>query len=237
MIARLDESFQHIRRFTADASHEMRTPLTVLRGELEVMAQRQSLDDETRETLGSALEETERLAQIVESLLTISRLDAGEAWMERSSFDLTALVTSTVEQMRLLAEDRNISLGCQSNGAVTVEGDRARIKQVVVNLLDNAIKYTPEGGAVDVSIGTDTDQAVMRVEDNGIGIPEEARSHLFERFYRVDKARARQMGGAGLGLAIVKSIITAHGGQVTVESVEGRGSCFQVQLPLTVQGR
>ena len=237
MIARLDESFQHVRRFTADASHELRTPLTVLRGELEAMAQRRSLDAETRETLGSALEETERLAQIVESLLTISRLDAGEAWMEGSSFDLTALVTSTVEQMRLLAEDRDISLDCRSNGAVTVEGDRARIKQVVVNLLDNAIKYTPEGGAVDVSVGTDADRAVMRVEDNGIGIPEEARSHLFERFYRVDKARARQMGGAGLGLAIVKSIVTAHGGQVTVESAEGRGSCFQVQLPLTVQGR
>jgi heavy metal sensor kinase len=232
MIARLDESFQYISRFTADASHELRTPLTVLRGELEVMAAGERLDEVSRDTIGSALEETERLSRIVESLLAISKLDAGEAQMDRASFDLAELTTTTVEQMRLLAEDRDISLGCKTNGAVTIEGDRARIKQVIVNLVDNAIKYTPEGGEVRVLVGAEIDLAVVQVEDDGAGIPEEALPHLFERFYRVDKARSRQMGGVGLGLAIVKSIVTAHGGKVTVESAEGRGSRFCIQLPL-----
>ncbi len=233
MIGRLDESFQYIRRFTADASHELRTPLTVLRGELEAMAQRPRLDDEVRDTVGSSLEETERLARIVESLLAISRLDAGEAQIERIRFDLAELITTTVEQMRLLAEDRNIALSCETNGNVTIEGDRARIKQVIVNLVDNAIKYTPEDGTVKVIVGVENNRAMMRVEDNGTGIPADALPHLFERFYRVDKARSRHMGGAGLGLAIVKSIVTAHGGQVTVESTEGKGSGFRVELPLT----
>lgn len=232
MIARLDESFQYIRRFTADASHELRTPLTVLRGELEALTQRPHLQAETRETLGSALEETERLARIVESLLTISRLDAGEAQMERVSFDLAELTSATVEQMRLLAEDRNLTLSCETEGSVTIEGDRARLKQVIVNLVDNAIKYTPTGGAVSVTVGLENQHAVLQVADNGTGIPVEAQAHLFERFYRVDKARSRQMGGTGLGLAIVKSIVTAHGGQVLVQSREGKGSRFRVELPL-----
>jgi len=156
--------------------------------------------------------------------------------MERIRFDLAELASTTVEQMRLLAEDRNITLGCATNrnvtGAIRIWGDQARIKQVIVNLVDNAIKYTPEGGAVRVVVGIEDNHAMMRVEDNGAGIPADALPHLFERFYRVDKARSRQMGGAGLGLAIVKSIVTAHGGQVTVESAEGRGSRFRVQLPL-----
>jgi heavy metal sensor kinase len=237
MIARLDESFQYIRRFTADASHELRTPLTVLRGELEAIAQRPQypqhtgLDSEARDTIGSLLEETERLSRIVESLLAISRLDAGEAQMEQVNFDLAELAATTTEQMRLLAEDKNLSLVCETNGAVEIEGDRARLKQVVVNLLDNAIKYTREGGEARVSVRSENSRALLEVADTGIGIPAEALPHLFERFYRVDRARSRQMGGVGLGLAIVKSIVAAHGGQVTVESEEGRGSRFRVELP------
>jgi heavy metal sensor kinase len=241
MVARLDESFQYIRRFTADASHELRTPLTVLRGELEAIAQRPQypqrtgLDSEARDTIGSLLEETERLSRIVESLLAISRLDAGEAQMEHVNFDLAELVAATTEQMRLLAEDKNVSLVCETNGAVDVEGDRARLKQVVVNLLDNAIKYTGEGGEARVSVRSENARALLEVADTGIGIPAEALPHLFERFYRVDKARSRQMGGVGLGLAIIKSIVAAHGGQVTVESAEGHGSRFLVELPLACE--
>ena len=231
MIARLDESFQYIRRFTADASHELRTPLTVLRGELEAMAQHPRLNEEMRDTVGSSLEETERLTKIVESLLAISRLDAGEAQVERIGFDLAELAVMTTEQIRLLAEDKNIKLEVETNGMAPFEGDPARIKQVIVNLVDNAIKYTPEGGEVRVSVRAENGHVVLLVEDNGTGIPAEALPHVFERFYRVDKARSRQMGGAGLGLAIVKSIVTAHGGQVTVESDEGRGSRFRVSLP------
>jgi len=233
MIARLEEAFHYIRRFTADASHELRTPLTVLRGELEAMAQQPQLAPEVRETIGSVLEETERLTKIVESLLAISRLDAGEAQMERMQFDLADLVATTTEQMRLLAEDKNISLYCDAAREVEVEGDRARLKQVVVNLLDNAIKYTPKGGSINIRVKATKGSAVFDVEDNGIGMPAGALPHVFDRFYRIDKARSRQMGGAGLGLSIVKSICTAHGGWVEVESSEGQGSRFRVELPLS----
>jgi two-component system phosphate regulon sensor histidine kinase PhoR len=148
-------------------------------------------------------------------------------------FDFAELAATTTEQMRLLAVDKNVSLICETNGVVEVEGDRSCLKQVVVNLLDNAIKYTGEGGEARVSVSSENAHALLEVADTGIGIPAEALSHLFERFYRVDRARSRQMGGVGLGLAIVKSIVTAHGGQVTVESEEGCGSCFRVELPLT----
>jgi heavy metal sensor kinase len=232
MIARIEHSFRHVNRFSADASHELRTPLTVLRGELEAIAQRPDLPLDLRETIGSTLEETERLSKIVESLLAISRLDAGEALMTRERFDLTELVTDTADQMRLLAEDKQISLKCTVAGSVEVEGDKGRVKQVLVNLVDNAIKYTGEGGKVEISVSPNTGDAVLEVADSGIGIPSEAIAHVFERFYRVDKARSRQMGGAGLGLSIVKSICTAHQGRVSVESTEGKGSRFTVELPL-----
>ncbi|HXG67799.1 MAG TPA: heavy metal sensor histidine kinase [Blastocatellia bacterium] len=232
MIARLDDAFQHISRFSADASHELRTPLTVLRGELEAVAERQPLAQEVRETLGSALEEAERLTKIVESLLAISRLDAGEARMERTRLDLAELAAATTEQMRLLAEDKDISLRYEGAAGVEVEGDRARLKQVVVNLLDNAIKYTPPGGSVRVMVRTDGDRAVLEVRDSGVGIPADALPHIFKRFYRVDKARSRQMGGTGLGLSIVKSICAAHGGRVEAQSVEGEGSRFRAEIPL-----
>jgi len=178
------------------------------------------------------LEETERLSRIVESLMAIARLDAGEAKVERAHFDLAELASGTTEQMRLLAEDKNIALRCEAKREVRVEGDRSRLKQVVVNLVDNAIKYTPAGGHVGVKVYASSGCGVLEVNDTGMGIPPEAAPHIFERFYRVDKARSRQMGGAGLGLSIVKAIVTAHGGQVRVESVEGKGSRFLVELPI-----
>ncbi|MEW6736641.1 MAG: ATP-binding protein [Acidobacteriota bacterium] len=232
MIARLEEAFQHISRFTADASHELRTPLTVLRGELEAFAKRPRLNSEERETIGSMLEETERLSKIVEKLLEISRLDAGEVKMANEKFNFTELVISTVEQLRVLAEDKSIAIQFDTTLQVNIEGDRSRLKQVIVNLLDNAIKYTPEGGSVNVRISLVNRHALLEVTDNGAGIPTEALPHIFERFFRVDKARSREMGGAGLGLSIAKSICTAHGGQINVESVEGKGSRFQIMLPL-----
>jgi signal transduction histidine kinase len=222
----------YVSRFTADASHELRTPLTVLRGELEAASGQPEVAPHLRETIESALEETERLSRIVESLMAISRLDAGEARMEHDVLDLAELAANTTEQMRLLAEDKEIALRCESEEPVGVEGDRARLKQVIVNLVDNAIKYTPAGGLVGVKVRASNGRAMLEVNDNGVGIPAEALPHIFERFYRVDKARSRQMGGAGLGLSIIKAIVTAHGGQVRVESVEGRGSRFLVELPV-----
>ncbi len=232
MIARLNDTFQNSKRFVADASHELRTPLTILRGELETMAEDPRLDLEWRERAGSLLEETERLSRIVEQLFTLSRLDAGEAQTEWSRFDLAELARSTAEQMNLLAEDKRISIICDAGQPVMVEGDRARLKQVVVNLLDNAIKYTPKSGAIQMHIHAVNGHAVLEVEDNGRGIAPDALPHVFERFYRVDRTRSGEAEGAGLGLSIVKSIATAHGAEVGVTSIPDVGTRFSVKLPL-----
>jgi heavy metal sensor kinase len=232
MVDRLDHAFQYSRQFMADASHELRTPLTVLRGELESFVQGSQLPADWRERLGSALEEVERLTSIVEGLFAISRLDAGEAQAEWVRFDLAQVAASTADQMYLLAEDKRIELTCAASKGVWISGDRARLKQVVVNLLDNAIKYTAEGGAVTVSVSSMDGKAVLEVADNGVGIPAEALPRIFDRFFRVDKARSRELGGAGLGLSIVKSICAAHHGRVEANSTPGQGSRFRVELPL-----
>jgi heavy metal sensor kinase len=232
MITRLEDAVQSSKRFVADASHELRTPMTVLRGELESLAQDIELRASTRESLGSLLEEVDRLAEIVESLLALSKLDAGEAIGETVRFDLGELVKTTAEQMSLLAEDKKITVACNAAPDVVIEGDRARMKQVVVNLLDNAIKYTPDGGRVTLRIARDADDAILEVADTGIGIPSDALPHMFKRFFRVDDSRSREQGGAGLGLSIVKSICAAQGAEVNVTSTPGGGSCFRVRQPL-----
>jgi heavy metal sensor kinase len=234
MIERLEAAFQHSRRFIADASHELRTPLTVLRGEIEDCVQDPALPEETRVRLGSALEEVERLALIVEGLFAISRLDTGEAQAKWARFDFADLVAATSDQMSLLAEDKEIKVEGQYAAGLIVEGDKSRMKQVVVNLLDNAIKYTPRGGSVKLTVGRKASHAVLEVEDSGIGIPQNALPRVFDRFFRVDDARSRELGGAGLGLSIVKSICSAHNGRVDVTSTEGKGSCFRVELPRAV---
>lgn len=232
MIGRLEDAIQNSKRFVADASHELRTPLTVLRGELENLGQDARLDAAARDTIGSMLEEVERLTHIVEGLVALSRLDAGDAKTEWVPFDLAELAATTADQMSLLAEDKGISVACNAVEGIRVKGDRARIKQVVVNLLDNAIKYTATGGSIQLTVTRQNGHAILDVGDSGIGIPAGDLPHIFERFFRVDKARSRDLGGSGLGLAIVKSICVAHGGQVKVESTEGRGSHFKVELPL-----
>jgi signal transduction histidine kinase len=232
MIARLEDALEHNRRFVADASHELRTPLTIMRGELEGIVAGAAHTSETQESAASVLEEVERLARIVEGLFAISRLDTGEAQKQWQPFDLSELAVSTAEQMCLLAEDKEISIITNAPVAVPVAGDRARVKQVVVNLLDNAIKYTQAKGKVQLNVNAAGGKAILEVADNGMGIPAAARPHIFERFFRVEKARSRELGGAGLGLSIVKSICIAHGGQVTFQSTEGAGSCFKVELPL-----
>jgi len=232
MIIRLDEAFQHNRRFLADASHELRTPLTILRGELEAMVRAEQLDADTREKIGSLLEEVERLAHLVENLFALSRLDAGLAQNKHQAFDLSKLVSAASEQMCLLAEDKKLQISCHAPEPVLVAGDRARVKQVIVNLLDNAIKYTPAKGRVKLFVFAREREAVCVVCDDGMGIPAEAIPHVFDRFFRVDAARNRDSGGAGIGLSIVKAICLAHGGRVEVESTQGQGSTFRVFFPL-----
>jgi heavy metal sensor kinase len=232
MIERLDEAFQHINRFSADASHELRTPLTILQLELEGIAQSHRGESGLGDHIGSALEETHRMSRIVESLLAISRLDAGEVKMEKVHIDLGDLVASTASEMALLADEKAIRLRTLGTTGVCVEGDKTRLQQVIVNLIDNAIKYTHEGGRVEVSVGREETVAVLEVSDNGPGIPADCLPHVFERFYRADKARSRASGGAGLGLSIVKAICAAHAAEVTVSSQPGQGTCFRVELPL-----
>ena len=232
MIERLEAAIHGSKQFVADASHELRTPLTVMRGELEALAQDRQLKGETREALGSVLEEVDRLAEIVEGLFALSRLDAGEAHSEWVRFDLAELVGSTAGQMSLLAEDKRVRLTTAVATPVFVEGDRARLKQVVVNLLDNAIKYTPGGGEVALNVRREGALAVFEVTDTGAGIAGDALPHVFKRFYRVDDSRSREGGGAGLGLSIVKSICAAHGAEIEVTSAPGTGSTFRLKQPL-----
>jgi heavy metal sensor kinase len=232
MITRLDDAFQNSKRFVADASHDLRTPLTIMRGELESFAEDGRLDSELRDRAGSMLEEVVHLGKIVEQLFTLSRLDAGEAQTEWTRFDLAELAKTTAEQMNLLAEDKGISIACDASHPVPVKGNQVRIKQVVVNLLDNAIKYTHAKGVIQLRVLASNGHAVLEVEDNGIGIPPEALPHVFERFYRVDKSRTADSESAGLGLSIVKSICIAHDAEVEAQSAVGSGSCFRVKLPL-----
>jgi len=172
------------------------------------------------------------MSHIVESLLAISRLDAGEAKIEMTRLDLGQVAAATTDQMRLLAEEKSIRLTSSVASDVYVEGDRSHLQQVVVNLVANAIKYTQEGGEVEMHVRRNANAAVLEVVDNGAGIPSYALPHVFERFYRADKARSRESGGAGLGLAIVKAICTAHGAELHVSSKEGKGSIFSIELPL-----
>jgi heavy metal sensor kinase len=235
MISRLEDALAYNRRFSADVSHELRTPLTILRGELEQLLQTSKMPFSQQESLGSALEEIDRMAKIVESLLTISRLDSGTEGMDLKPVDLSRLAQWTVDQMHLLTEEKNIALRILQTEPVVIMADAGRIKQVLVNLLDNAIKYTSNGGEIIISVsrpGAER-QAILEISDTGIGIPADSLPHVFERFYRSDKARTRESGGAGLGLSIVKAISKAHGGTVTIESVEGRGTKVRLALPLS----
>lgn len=232
MIERLDEAFQHVNRFSADASHELRTPLTILQLELEGIAQSHGRDASLGDQIGSALEETQRMSRIVESLLAISRLDAGELKMDKAPLDLAELAALTTDEMALLAEEKSIRLRTYAPTGIQVEGDRTRLQQVIVNVLDNAIKYTQAGGEVEIRVGKEGNRAVLEVSDNGPGIAAHALPHVFERFYRADKARSRASGGSGLGLSIVKAICAAHSAEVKVSSQEGQGCSFRVEIPL-----
>ena len=232
MIARLDDAFANSKRFVADASHDLRTPLTILRGELESLVDDPQLNAEMRERLADLLEEVIHLSKIVEQMFTLTQLDSGAATAEWTRFDLAELVRTTTDQLSLLAEDKKISMSCAAETPLFVQGDRSRIKQVLVNLLDNAIKYTPEKGMVQVRVQTGNGHAELEVEDSGIGIPRKDLPHVFDRFYRVDQARSADSASAGLGLSIVKAICAAHGADVEAVSVPTVGSRFTVKLPL-----
>jgi signal transduction histidine kinase len=232
MLGRLGDSVQTSRRFLADASHELRTPLTVIKGELQELTNGGALTKrDLNERVGSVLEEVDRLEHLVSGLLVLSRLDAGETLRDWGDVNLAELVLSIAEQMRLMADDRGIAIELSSLEKTVIRGDRARLKQIVVNLLDNAIRFTPRGGSVRLRTASEDSGSLLEVSDTGIGIPPSAIPFVFDRFYRVDEARSREDGGAGLGLSIVKSISAMHGAEVEVDSEPGRGSSFRVKFP------
>jgi signal transduction histidine kinase len=230
MLDRLDNAYSHASRFSADAAHELRTPLTIIHGELELVAAGQKLPADVDNAISNALEEMTRLSGIVDSLITLSRMESLWGKKAHGPVDIRALAEETIEQMGLLAEEKHISLKRPSGPPVVVAGDRDRLKQVLVNLIDNAIKYTPDGGRVAVETGVNGDMGFVTVEDSGIGIDPSHHDRVFDRFYRVTPDRGDV--GAGLGLAIVRSICNAHGGSVTLRSAPEFGSCFRVEIPL-----
>jgi len=236
LLARLRDSLRTSRRFLADASHELRTPLTIIKGELQEIVGKQVLQGEVRDRLGSVLEEVARLEHLVAGLLVLSRLDAGEVQRDWAELDLAELTLSTAEQMRLMAEDRGIKFDTRTLVPRVIRGDRARLRQVIVNLLDNAIRFTPRGGIVTLRSSQNNLHSMLEVRDTGIGIPAAALPHVFDRFFRVDEARSREDGGAGLGLSIAKSICSAHGAQILVDSELGWGSCFCLMFPRLPKG-
>jgi len=228
MIDRLELSLQQIRQFTADASHELRTPLTVIRGQTEVILRRERSTEEYRQVLESNLEEMEWMSRMIDNLLTLSRADAGQLQIELEPVQLKRLVVEAYEECHVLAEAKKLSVFLDKIEAALVYGDEMWLRQVLVNLIDNAVKYTPEGGKIWLSLEVEAGYAKLTVKDTGIGIPEEDLPKIFDRFYRVDKARSRQIGGSGLGLSIIKWIVIAHKGRVEVTSQLEEGSCFTI---------
>ncbi|RLB70189.1 MAG: hypothetical protein DRH04_04010 [Deltaproteobacteria bacterium] len=231
MLDRLSQAFLKVTQFSADASHELRTPLTILRGEVEIGLRGDRSAAEYRDILVSNLEEIERMSKIVSDLLLLSRSDMGQEVLSRESVDLRDVVQELINQLAMLAEQKDIVLTGDVQPVPLVSGDKLRLRQMAANLIANAIRYTSEGGRVNVRLEAVEQGVKLVVEDTGIGIPEADLPRIFDRFYRVDKARSREEGGSGLGLSIVKWIVDAHHGDITVESVVGEGTTFTVVLP------
>ena len=231
MIARLEQSFAEAKRFTADASHELRTPLTVIRTETELALEHPPDPSGYEHLLGSILEECLRMGRLTDQLLTLAREDAQFSRNRHGAIDLCQLAADVAAAVRPLAESKGVALVSRTNRSVQVAADVGRLRQVLLNLLDNAIKYTASGGTVEIKVDATDDQAILVVADTGVGIPAEHLPHVFERFYRVDKSRGRDMGGTGLGLSIARSIVVAHGGQIEISSVNGAGTTCKVTLP------
>lgn len=232
---RMDEALFSQKRFLADASHEMRSPLTIMKGDIEIALRRERTTVEYRDILESNLEEIDRLEFLVKDLMFLARTDASELVMNMSPVKLCEILAAVSERLTPMAIKNGIEL-CFDRGCPTgalVEADPDRLTQLFMNLVENALRYTPEGGSVDVVLKEIAGVYIVQVRDTGIGIPAAEIDRIFDRFYRVDKARARASGGSGLGLCISKWIVESHNGQITIESREGEGTTVRVMfLPL-----
>ncbi|GAC1429561.1 MAG: ATP-binding protein [Chloroflexota bacterium] len=232
MLDRLERAFAQQRQFTADASHELRTPLTIIAGDLDVVLRRRRAPEAYEEVLHGVRDEVSHMGHLVEDLLTLARADSGQVELAREFVYLEAIVEDAATGSRRLAEARGVELTALLERDVAVLGDPTRLRQLVVNLLSNAVTYTPAGGRIGVSLSTAGGWARLAVADTGIGITPADLPYIFDRFFRSDAARTRASGGTGLGLAIARWCAEAHGGELRVESSPGEGSVFTVILPL-----
>ena len=236
MISRLQAAFERQKQFTSDASHELRTPLAVMRGDMEIALRREREPQEYQRVLASNLEEIVRLTRLIEDLLMLARADSGRVELRCEPIDLNKLCQQMTEYITPLAQQREQTLTCELPEAeITVNADLQRIKQMLLNLLDNAIKYTEPGGKITLGLKAENNFAVVTVADTGRGIPAEDLPHIFERFFRRSaKTSDRSAAGFGLGLSIVKWIVDSHGGQIETVSQQGQGTSFIVKLPMMI---
>jgi heavy metal sensor kinase len=227
-LGRLEASFDQMRRFTADVSHELRTPLTAIRSVGEVGLRGHRDEAAYRGIIGSMLEEVDRLASLVDRLLTLSRAETGQAGLSRDAVDLSALADDVVSHLAVLAEEKRQTLSVDRQASLVVQADRLVLRQALINLVDNAIKFTPASGHVRIRIDQTPQDAVVDVIDSGPGISSEAREHIFDRFYRENESNG---SGSGLGLSLAKGAVEALGGHLTLVSTGATGSAFRITLP------
>ena len=233
MLDRIEQAFQRVSQFTADASHELRTPVALMRTEAELALRKSRDEAEYKDSLRHILTEAERTTALIEELLSLARADSGRETLNIHPTDLREILRGLAGDWKQVATIRKLQFEEKITApGPTVLGDETALRRVVNIILDNAFKYTPTPGTVELSLAQQENQAVVIVRDSGVGIALEEQSKIFERFYRVDKARSRDLGGAGLGLSIAQWIVQQHGGTIEVESTPGQGSTFRVKLPL-----
>jgi signal transduction histidine kinase len=235
MLSRIEASFKRITQFTADASHDLRTPVAVIRATAEITLRRPRTQEEYRRALSRILETSVDTSELLENLLTLARADAGAVGMEMRTLDLAAHVQKARERAALLGMEKALDVTASTpSEPVWVKADAIAIDRLLLILLDNAVKYSPSGGRCEIALSRSENHAHITVRDSGVGIPEPELNNIFDRFYRVDRVRSKNNGGAGLGLAIARWIAEMHGGTIAAESKVGAGSEFQIRLPAGV---
>ena len=232
MLTRLEYAFFSQRRFIEDLAHELKTPLAILKGEIEVALKKIRSKEEYENVLKSSIEEVNRISSIVENLLIFARFENDTVMLETKKLDIVVLLKSVVDDIRVLAMQKNIDMSINAQEKIIISGDKDKLKRLFLNILDNAIKYTPGGGKVDINITKENNVVHVRVSDTGMGIPEKDIGHIFDRFYQVNKSG--HQGGFGLGLSIARSIAEAHKGKIEATSVLNRGTTFIVSFPLEI---